>query len=99
MEKEKDNTNAAEDHTDKLFAAQANPTYLAEFWRAFSHRQYSIKTLVVGPHVLIDIFIFEAKQRRVHWSELSPNGKLYLVLSPNWAVSRLYLKPPMLLLS
>ena len=33
----------------------------------------------------------------MHWSELSPNGKLYLVLSPNWAVSRLYLKPPMLL--
>ena len=50
--------------------------------------------LVVGPHAHIGILIFEAKQKRVHWSELSPNGKLYLVLSPNWAVSRLYLKPP-----
>ena len=63
MEKEKNNTNAAEDNTNKSFAAKANPTYLAEFWRALSHRQYSIKALVVGPHVLIDILIFEGKTK------------------------------------
>ena len=48
----------------------------------------------VGLYVLIDILIFGGKQKRVHWRELSPNGKLYLVLPPNWDVTRLYLKPP-----
>ena len=55
--------------------------------------------LVVASYAYIDILLFEAKQKRVHSSKLSPNGKLYLVLSPNWDVSPLYLKPPMLLLS
>ena len=57
-----------------------------------------VSSLVKMFSPLIDILIFEAKQKRFHWSELSPNGKLYLVLSGNWNISRLDLKPAMPLL-
>ena len=62
----------------------------------FSHSFANFKSwcLSVGLYVLIDILIFGGKQKRVYWRELSPNGKLYLVLPPNWDVTRLYLKPP-----
>ena len=39
-----------------------------------------------------DYLIFWSKQKRGHWSKLSRNGKLYLVLSGNWTISPLYRK-------